>query len=57
VADTYVIDIDPRAPAGEYTVDFGWYNSDTGARLSAVDSNGARLRDDIAWLAGIAVGP
>jgi hypothetical protein len=57
VADAYVIDIDPRAPAGEYTVDFGWYNSDTGARLSAVDSNGARLRDDIAWLAGIAVGP
>ncbi len=57
VADTYAIDIDPHAPAGEYTLDFGWYQSDTVERLPAVDASGARLRDDIAQISGITVVP
>ena len=57
VADTYTIDIDPRAPTGDYTLDFGWYRSDDGTRLPAIDTNGARLRDDIAQLMDVAVGP
>jgi chitodextrinase len=57
VPDTYVIEIDPGAPAGEYRVDFGWYQSDDGARLSASTANGERLRDDIAQVTGVTVGP
>ena len=57
VVDTYAIDIDPYAPAGEYTLDFGWYQSDTAERLPAVDASGARLRDDIAQIFGITVLP
>lgn len=57
IADTYVIDIDPRAPNGEYTLDFGWYHSGDGTRLPALDATGTRLLDDIAQITGIAVGP
>jgi hypothetical protein len=57
VADTYTIDIDPRALGGDYTLDFGWYHSDDGARLLAIDANGARLRDDIAQLTNVTVSP
>ncbi len=57
VADTYTINVNPDAPAGEYTLDFGWYHSDDGTRLPAIDANGVRLRDDIAQLTGIAIGP
>jgi uncharacterized membrane protein len=57
IADTYEINIDSGASTGDYSVDFGWYQSDSGVRLPAVDANGTRLRDDIAHLTGVTVGP
>lgn len=53
IRDEYVIDIAPEAASGSYTLDFGWYDSDTGVRLPALDDTGERYRDDIVSLAGI----
>lgn len=55
VADTYTIDIDPSSPPGDYQLDFGWYQSDTGGRLAAVGADGTHYRDDIAILPGLSI--
>ncbi len=57
IADEYVIDIDPNARSGSYTLDFGWYESDSGTRLSAIAVNGGRYRDDVAKITGISTEP
>ncbi|MBI5567802.1 MAG: glycosyltransferase family 39 protein, partial [Chloroflexi bacterium] len=54
IRDEYVIEIAPEAAAGGYTLDFGWYDSDTGVRLPAVGAAGERYRDDIVKLPHIA---
>ena len=48
VADTYAVGIDPNAPAGRYTLHFGWYDGDTGDRLAAIGAGAQRYRDDVA---------
>jgi hypothetical protein len=53
VRDEYVIDIAPDAAAGDYTLDFGWYDSDSGTRLPAIGATGERYRDDIVQLTQI----
>ncbi len=57
VADTYAIAIDPAAPPGNYTLGFGWYHGDTGARLAAIGADSARYRDDIAIIPDLSVAP
>jgi hypothetical protein len=55
IKDEYLIDLAPDAPAGDYTLDFGWYDSDTGVRLPAMGADGIRYRDDIVKLLHIPV--
>lgn len=53
VRDEYVIDIAPGAAPGDFTLDFGWYDSDSGTRLPAVGAAGERYKDDIVSLVNL----
>ncbi|MGH2592847.1 MAG: glycosyltransferase family 39 protein [Anaerolineae bacterium] len=57
VADTYAIAIDPAAPPGDYTLGFGWYESDSSLRLPALSVDGARYRDDVAVIPDLSIAP
>lgn len=47
VTDSYNIPIKSDAPPGEYVIEIGLYNVDTGARLPVVDARGERIDDRI----------
>ncbi len=47
LADTYEIAVDPGAPAGDCTLEFGWYDPATGARLPVVDAAGQAVADHV----------
>lgn len=53
IRDEYVIDIAAEAVDGSYTLDFGWYDSDSGVRLPASGETGERYRDDIVQVINI----
>jgi len=46
IADSYTIDLDPDAPAGEYQIGVGMYDPVTMKRLPALDGAGTRWSDD-----------
>jgi len=45
--DTYHIPVDPAAPPGDYSLEFGFYDPATGARLPVVDEAGQVLADNV----------
>jgi mannosyltransferase len=47
ILDSYSIALDPRAPAGRYTVEIGLYNPATGERVPVVDRDGIVVADHI----------
>ncbi|HET7375636.1 MAG TPA: hypothetical protein VFK30_02945, partial [Anaerolineae bacterium] len=57
IADSYSIPLEADAPAGPYTLDFGWYQSNDGTRLAAIAADGSRYRDDIVSIPGLAINP
>ncbi|MEN6479257.1 MAG: phospholipid carrier-dependent glycosyltransferase [Anaerolineales bacterium] len=46
VADMHVLTIPPEMPAGEYHLEVGLYNAETGARVPLYGADGARLAND-----------
>jgi hypothetical protein len=45
IVDRYLLPVDPATPPGEYLLEVGLYNLDTGERLPVLDENGAITGD------------
>lgn len=56
VTDRYSIIVDPDTPSGQYVIEIGLYNVDTGVRLPVLDEEGKVLDDRIllgeVWIRG-----
>jgi hypothetical protein len=46
IVDSYTINLDPTAPAGEYRIGVGMYDAASMQRLPALDGAGKRWGDD-----------
>jgi hypothetical protein len=55
IPDEYAIPMAPDAPPGNYELEIGMYELDTGRRLPAVDATGQRLADDRILLTRVTV--
>ncbi len=47
IVDEYEIRLNPDAPRGEYTIEIGMYEAESGARLPILDGNGQVIGDHI----------
>ena len=47
VTDRYSIIVDPNAPSGQYAVEIGLYNAETGVRLPVLDEKGETVDDRV----------
>ena len=47
VTDRYNILVDPDAPSGQYAIEIGLYNAETGVRLPVLDEQGERVDDRV----------
>ncbi|MBN1221520.1 MAG: hypothetical protein JXM69_21545 [Anaerolineae bacterium] len=55
IADEYVIPLPPDAPAGDYQLEIGMYNRNTGQRLPVCQANSCDQVDDKVLLPGLMV--
>jgi hypothetical protein len=55
ITDAYTLSIAPHAPAGDYQIEIGLYNPDTGQRLPVTGSYCQATRCDNVLLPGLAV--
>jgi len=46
IADPYQITLDPDAPPGDYTIEIGMYDANTGKRLPVYDSEGEAVKEE-----------
>ena len=46
IVDEYRLTLPPTAPRGEYQIEIGMYNLETGARVRIVDANGAPMESN-----------
>jgi hypothetical protein len=56
IEDTYLVPLEPDAPAGDYQVAIGWYLLETMQRLPVLDDQG-RAIDDKVLIPGVIVAP
>jgi 4-amino-4-deoxy-L-arabinose transferase-like glycosyltransferase len=55
LSDGYAIPVAANAPAGDYQLEIGWYNPETGQRLAVQSLNGQPYQDDKVLLPGLTV--
>ena len=55
ILDEYRLTLPPNAPRGEYRIEIGMYNFETGARVRIVDVNGVPMESDRVIFEGISL--
>ena len=55
IVDAYSIEVAANAPPGPYVIEVGWYDGQTGVRLTALDAEGHPLEFDRFLITGVSV--